>query len=129
MIGAAEVVATVGVRGIVSVGMGLSLGSGTAAREGPSVRSRDVGCPRPATDAPGVVDRRGRPILIDGTEALRSDSQGATIDWLFSYRPTPGTLVYVGYGTAMDDVGQQRFRSFERQFDGFFAKLSYRFSV
>jgi hypothetical protein len=76
-----------------------------------------------------LVDRRGRPILIDGTEALRSDSQGATIDWLFSYRPTPGTLVYVGYGTAMDDVGQQRFRSFERQFDGFFAKLSYRFSV
>ena len=76
-----------------------------------------------------LVDRRGRPIAINGIEAARSDAQGATIDWLFSYRPTPGTLVYVGYGTAMDDVGQQRFRSFERQFDGFFAKLSYRFSV
>ena len=68
MVGAAEVVDTVGVDGIVSVGMGMGmgmgLGSGTAAREGPSVRSRDVGCPHPATNAPGVVDHRGRPVLL-----------------------------------------------------------------
>ena len=64
MVGAAEVVDTVGVDGIVSVGMGMGLGSRTAAREGPSVRSRDVGCRHPATDTPGVVDHRAAALFF-----------------------------------------------------------------
>jgi hypothetical protein len=46
-------------------------------------------------------------------------------DWLFSYRPTPGTVVFVGYGSSFDDAGAFRFRNVTRTADGFFVKVSY----
>jgi hypothetical protein len=70
-------------------------------------------------------DREGRLIFSGGEVSESTSSDQMRMDWLFSYRPSPGTLVYFGYGSTLDDVGQQRFRSFERQFDGFFAKVSY----
>ncbi len=50
-------------------------------------------------------------------------------DFLLSYRPTPGTVVFVGYGTAMSEQETYRFRNLTRQADGFFMKLSYLFRV
>ncbi|NNF04159.1 MAG: carbohydrate binding family 9 domain-containing protein [Rhodothermales bacterium] len=78
-----------------------------------------------ARERSALRDRDGRLIYVGGDPSEASESDRMRMDWLFSYRPSPGTLVYFGYGSTLDDVGQQRFRSFERQFDGFFAKLSY----
>ena len=76
-----------------------------------------------------LLDRNGNRILVDGSLDTGSDLNEFRVDWLFSYRPTPGTLVYLGYGATMEEAGQQRFRNFERSIDGFFAKVSYLFRV
>ncbi|MGH9220873.1 MAG: DUF5916 domain-containing protein, partial [Vicinamibacterales bacterium] len=51
-------------------------------------------------------------------------------DWLFSYQPTPGTVLFAGYGntlaTAEDDPRQAPLR---RTADGFFLKISYLFRL
>ena len=70
-------------------------------------------------------DRNGNGILVDSVLDNGSSSNNISADWLFSYRPTPGTLVYLGYGSQLEDVGQQRFRNIDRARDGFFAKVSY----
>jgi len=51
------------------------------------------------------------------------------VDWLFSYRPTPGTVVFAGYGSGLEEADAFRFRRLRRVTDGFFAKLSYLFRV
>ncbi len=47
------------------------------------------------------------------------------VDWLFSYRPTPGTVFFLGYGSSLDEPDAFRFRRLSRTSDGFFLKLSY----
>ncbi|HEY6157125.1 MAG TPA: DUF5916 domain-containing protein [Gemmatimonadales bacterium] len=49
------------------------------------------------------------------------------VDWLFSYRPVPGTVIFAGYGSTFDDPSPFRFRALVRTTDGFFVKLSYLF--
>ncbi len=56
-------------------------------------------------------------------------SNAFRMDWLLSYRPTPGTVVFAGYGSSLDDVGAFRFRGLARTADGFFVKLSYLYRV
>ena len=69
----------------------------------------------------------GNPIVIGASVVGPSASNDLRVDWLFSYRPSPGTLIYLGYGASCSDfdvacaVGRQRTRTE----DGFFAKLSY----
>lgn len=46
-------------------------------------------------------------------------------DWLFSYQPTPGTVLFVGYGSSMAEPEPLRFRDLQRTSDGFFVKYSY----
>ncbi|NND71946.1 MAG: carbohydrate binding family 9 domain-containing protein, partial [Rhodothermales bacterium] len=58
-----------------------------------------------------LLDRNGNSILVDGEVDTGNTSNNISADWLFSYRPTPGTLLYLGYGTLLEDAGQQRFRS------------------
>lgn len=58
------------------------------------------------------------------TEFRRNDFR---VDWLFSYRPTPGTVFFFGYGTSLDEPDAFRFRGLDRTSDGFFVKLSYLF--
>ena len=82
-----------------------------------------------ARDRSALVDRNGHPILIGGELTTDSESNDLRTDWLFSYRPNPGTLLYLGYGSTMDDVGQKRFQDLQRREDGFFLKLSYLFRV
>jgi hypothetical protein len=74
-----------------------------------------------------LIDRDGTPILVNGVLDAGSKSNEFTTDWLFSYRPLPGTLAYFGYGSTMVEPHEFRFRDLERTRDGFFGKLSYLF--
>jgi len=70
--------------------------------------------------------------LSDDGSYVKADSRRTNniqADFLLSYRPTPGTVVFVGYGTAMSEEDTYRFRNLTRQADGFFMKLSYLFRV
>jgi hypothetical protein len=55
------------------------------------------------------------------TNALRAD-------FLFSYRPSPGTVLFLGYGNSMTEADPLAFQRLRRVGDGFFVKLSYLFS-
>ena len=61
------------------------------------------------------------------TRSAASASNVFRVDWLFSYRPVPGTVIFAGYGSTFDDAGPFRFRTLARTTDGFFVKLSYLF--
>ena len=73
----------------------------------------------------------GDSIVIGCAVVGPSASNELRVDWLFSYRPSPGTLIYLGYGATCSTfdaacaVGRQR----SRTADGFFAKLSYLFGL
>ena len=51
------------------------------------------------------------------------------VDWLFSYTPIPGTVLFAGYGGSYDGPEHLRFRGMERTVDAFFIKLSYLFRM
>ncbi|MEO5588610.1 MAG: DUF5916 domain-containing protein [Gemmatimonadaceae bacterium] len=76
-----------------------------------------------------LQDRNGNPILLNGTLDTGAKSNELTTDWLFSYRPIPGTLVYLGYGSALEEPTEFRFRELRRTRDGFFGKVSYLFRL
>ena len=82
-----------------------------------------------ARERSALKDRDGNLIRVNGSLTSDSKSNDLRMDWLFSYRPNPGTLFYLGYGSTMDDVGQRRFQDLRRLNDGFFLKLSYLFRV
>jgi len=75
--------------------------------------------------------RTGHPILIRNrstgiyqrtTEVRRNAVQ---MDWLFSFQPGPGTVVFVGYGSSLSEPEAFRFREVSRNSDQFFVKLSW----
>ncbi len=49
------------------------------------------------------------------------------LDLLFSYQPSPGTVVFVGYGREMEDTRAWEFGALEPRADGLFIKVSYLF--
>jgi hypothetical protein len=51
------------------------------------------------------------------------------LDWLFSYRPNPGTVFFAGYGSSLSEPRPFRFSALERRSDGFFLKASYLFRM
>lgn len=61
--------------------------------------------------------------------ALGGSTNYFQADWLFSFLPTPGTVIYAGYASTMTELRPLRFRDFERQRDGFFVKMSYLFRL
>ena len=79
--------------------------------------------------------RTDNPILILNRETgefsrtVERRSNHFRVDWLFSYRPTPGTVLFFGYGTSLRESDAFRFRDLRRTTDGFFLKLSYLFRV
>ncbi|MGE0440292.1 MAG: DUF5916 domain-containing protein [Gemmatimonadales bacterium] len=75
------------------------------------------------------VDRDGRPVLSGGTPDAGSVQNEFQMDWLFSYRPSPGTLFYFGYGSTLNEAERFRFQGLARSRDGFFAKGSYLFRL
>jgi hypothetical protein len=78
--------------------------------------------------------RTGLPVYLrqrDGTLALASAfaRQTARVDVLFSWLPTPGTVLYLGYGDLLradQPLGSERLR---RTSDVFFTKLSWLFRM
>jgi hypothetical protein len=74
-----------------------------------------------------LEDRNGNAILVGGVADTGSTVNEFSMDWLFSYRPVPGTLVYIGYGSAMEEPSEFRFSDLRRTRDGFFGKVSYLF--
>jgi len=76
-----------------------------------------------------LEDREGNTILVDSIPDAGFTSNELRVDWLFSYRPIPGTLVYFGYGSTMQEPQQFEFNNLERTTDGFFAKVSYLFRL
>lgn len=79
--------------------------------------------------APLRDPRTGGPIYTQTggvyTAATHQAGNGLRVDWLFSYRPTPGTVFFAGYGSTMTEPEPLRFGALHRQSDGFFVKGSY----
>lgn len=79
--------------------------------------------------------RTGLPVFVaDGAggfaPAARSLTRRLRVDWLFSYQPTPGTVVFAGYGSSLDEPDTPgRPSRYRRISDGFFAKISYLFRL
>ncbi|HEY1951863.1 MAG TPA: DUF5916 domain-containing protein [Gemmatimonadaceae bacterium] len=77
--------------------------------------------------------RTNYPLLIDGVLASASRSRSLHGDYLFSYQPTPGTVLFLGYGSHADGEPDptQRFnwQPLRRSSDYFFAKASYLFRL
>jgi len=74
------------------------------------------------------------PILLrqpDGTfePAAAFTSNRFRADWLFSYQPNPGTVLFAGYGSTLTEPVALRFRSLDRTSDSFFVKLTYLFRL
>ena len=76
-----------------------------------------------------LQDRNGNPILVDGVLDTGSTANEFSTDWLFSYRPVPGTLLYLGYGSTLEEPREFRFQNLRRTRDGFFGKISYLFRL
>jgi len=80
-------------------------------------------------DALRDESRTGDPLLIRDAggiyqPATVTASNGFRHDWLFSYQPTPGTVLFAGYGSSLD-ASAFTLHGLERTSDGFFFKLSY----
>jgi hypothetical protein len=78
--------------------------------------------------------RTEHPILLrDGsgtyTRSTRSQTNAIRADWLFSYFPSPGKVVYLGYGASLNEAFAFRFRELDRTGDGFFVKVSWLYRV
>lgn len=80
--------------------------------------------------------RSGAPLLIRDEQgiyrrslALGYQQNDARLDLLFSFQPTPGTVFFAGYGSAMAEDRRFDFRGLARQQDGFFTKFSYLFRM
>jgi hypothetical protein len=89
-----------------------------------------------AEDRTALVDpRTGQPLVLDSAAQQRIGPAGATRgndfrnDVLFSYRPTPGTVLFLGYGASLSEPDAFQFRELKRTGDGFFLKASYLFRM
>lgn len=83
--------------------------------------------------------RTGLPLLVNGQLTTAHQSSTFRGDFLFSYQPNPGTVVFLGYGAGYSDtrVASQpfefptsfNFRGYNRTDDAFFVKASYLFRL
>ena len=76
--------------------------------------------------------RTNDPLLVPGpggtlVRAAASAQNRLELEWLFSYLPTPGTVIYLGYGSLLREPRAFRFRRLERERDSYFLKMSYLF--
>lgn len=77
--------------------------------------------------------RTGFPLIINGKRALAAKSRAFRGDMLFSYQPTPGTVMFLGYGGQADGLTDPHsrfvFAPIIRDADHLFFKLSYLFHL
>lgn len=74
--------------------------------------------------------RTGQVLMVrddDGSLAPATGSRSNLLraDWLFSYRPSPGTVFFLGYGNSMTEPEALALDRLRRVHDGFFMKLSW----
>jgi hypothetical protein len=78
-----------------------------------------------------VSPNTGRPLRI-GTDPIpvpASTDIEFRSDLLFSYRPTPGTVLFLGYGASLTEDQSFGFNDLRRTRDGVFIKASYLFRL
>lgn len=71
----------------------------------------------------------GNPLIVNGTLAARETQTEFRNDFLFSYKPTPGTVFFFGYGASLSEPDPFSFKDLARTRDGFFLKVSYLFRM
>jgi hypothetical protein len=74
--------------------------------------------------------RTNDPLLVPGPDgtlerALAFSDNQLSLEWLFAYLPTPGTVIYLGYGSTLREPESFRFARLSRERDSYFLKLSY----
>ena len=75
--------------------------------------------------------RTNDPILIRDPQTgvyvrtMVQSSNTLRLDWLVSFTPSPGTVMYAGYGSSLEEAEAFAFRGIHRLRDGFFVKLTY----
>lgn len=67
--------------------------------------------------------------LASGGISQPSATNVLRTDWLFSYRPNPGTVFFLGYGGNMNEQDPLAFNRLRRTGDALFVKASYLFRV
>jgi hypothetical protein len=83
-----------------------------------------------ASNREALVDpRTGQVIVLATGPSTASASNSLRTDWLFSYRPTPGTVFFFGYGGSMTEPDALSFTQLRRTSDAFFVKASYVFRL
>lgn len=85
-----------------------------------------------ATKREALRDPRTGELLLVGASSVlnpsvQSSSNSLRTDWLFSYRPAPGTVFFVGYGGNLSESDPLAFQQLRRTGDSFFIKMSYAF--
>jgi len=78
------------------------------------------------TDLPIVIRDRA---TGEYERALGHDRSSLRTDVLFSYQPTPGTVIFAGYGNTLADANATDDLRPRRTIDGFFMKISYLFRL
>ena len=77
--------------------------------------------------------RTGEVLMVTSGGSLVPSQPSASnvlrTDWLFSYRPAPGTVFFLGYGGSLTEPDPLAFESLRRQNDAFFVKISYVFRM
>jgi hypothetical protein len=73
--------------------------------------------------------RTGDPLIVGGSAQPRVTDTDFRNDLLFSYKPTPGTVFFFGYGSSLTEAEPFGFRDLRRTSDGFFLKASYLFRM
>ena len=67
----------------------------------------------------------GDSLYVGGVPQPATQFDGLRVDLLASYEPTPGTVVFLGYGSSLEAEQEFDWSSLERVNDGFFLKLAY----
>jgi len=78
------------------------------------------------TDAPILIFDPGSDAYVRTSAFGRRSFRG---DFLFSYQPNPGTVLFAGYGSTLRDPSELGRAGLRRAQDGFFLKLSYLFQM
>jgi hypothetical protein len=66
-------------------------------------------------------------LLVNGSTVPATRTDRLRMDWLASYEPTSGTVLFLGYGSTLRGDRPLTFRDLERQDDAFFMKVAYLF--
>ncbi len=69
----------------------------------------------------------GEPLLVAGVFPAPQRSNGLRLDWLASYKLTPFTVAFFGYGSSLVTDHTLSLSGLHRMSDGFFMKVAYQF--